>query len=103
MPRSVRIIMPNHVHLVIDPSGNPENLAKLMKRVAGRQTRCANRVEGRSGTLWEGRYKSSPIDKDNYLLACCRYVEMNSVAAAPCNTPAACPWSSCGCKKKVRQ
>ena len=55
-------LMPNHVHLVIDPGGNPENLGKLMKRVAGRQTRYANRVEGRSGTLWEGRYKSSPID-----------------------------------------
>jgi putative transposase len=96
-------LMPNHVHLVIDPGGNPENLGKLMKRVAGRQTRYANRVEGRSGTLWEGRYKSSPIDKDNYLLACCRYVEMNPVAAGICDTPAAYPWSSCRSKIEARK
>ncbi len=61
--------MTNHVHLVINPGDNPENLGKLMKRVAGRQTRYVNCQEGRSGTLWEGRFKSSPVDSNNYLLA----------------------------------
>nr|WP_320051163.1 transposase [uncultured Desulfuromonas sp.] len=91
-------LMTNHVHLVIDPGENPENLGKLMKRVAGRQTRFVNRLEGRSGSLWEGRFKSSPIDSDSYLLSCCRYVEMNPVAAGICAHPAEYPWSSCRSK-----
>ena len=66
--------MTNHVHLVVDPGEDVRNLALLMKRVAGRQTRYANKLEQRSGSLWEGRYKSSPINTDEYLLACCRYV-----------------------------
>jgi putative transposase len=45
-------LMTNHVHLVVDPGEDPEALGKLMKRLAGRQTRYVNRLEGRSGTLW---------------------------------------------------
>ncbi|SEA84777.1 putative transposase [Desulfuromusa kysingii] len=90
--------MTNHVHLIINPGDNPENLGRLMKRVAGRQTRYINCQEGRSGTLWEGRFKSSPIDSNRYLLACCRYVEMNPVVARICADPADYPWSSC-CSK----
>ena len=59
-------LMTNHVHLVIDPGEDPDNLARLMKRVAGRQTRYVNRMEQRSGSLWEGRYKSSLIQDDAY-------------------------------------
>lgn len=91
-------LMTNHVHLVLDPGDDPGNLGKLIKRVAGRQTRYVNRLEGRSGTLWEGRFKSSPIDSNRYLLACCRYVEMNPVFAGICSDPAEYPWSSCGTK-----
>ena len=69
-----------------------------MKRLAGRQTRWVYGVEGRSGTLWEGRFKSSPIESNRYLLACCRYVEMNPVAAGLCDDPADYPWSSCRSK-----
>ena len=91
-------LMTNHVHLVVDPGEAPEALGRLMKRLAGRQTRYVNRVEGRSGTLWEGRFKSSPIESNRYLLACCRYVEMNPVAAGLCDDPADYPWSSCRSK-----
>ena len=87
--------MTNHVHLVIDPGAKVENLGRLMKRIAGRQTRYVNRLEDRSGTLWEGRFKSSPIDSNSYLLACCRYVEMNPVIAGLCSDPTEYPWSSC--------
>lgn len=73
-------LMTNHIHLVIDPGDEPENLALLMKRVAGRQTRFVNKMEKRSGSLWEGRYKSSPINANEFLLACCRYVELNAFA-----------------------
>ncbi|MBI4377745.1 MAG: transposase [Nitrospinae bacterium] len=74
-------LMTNHVHLIIDPGEKVENLALIMKRVSGRQTRYVNKMEGRSGTLWEGRYKSSPIKAGEYLLACCRYIELNPVRA----------------------
>ena len=50
-----------------------------MKRFAGRQTRYVNYLERRTGSLWEGRYKSSPIETNSYLLACCRYVELNPI------------------------
>jgi putative transposase len=87
-------LMTNHVHLVIAPGEDPSVLARLMKRLAGRQTRYVNRLEGRSGTLWEGRYKSSPIETDPYLLACCRYVELNPVRAGLVADPADYLWSS---------
>ena len=87
--------MTNHVHLIVNPGKDVENLALLMKRISGRQTRHINKIEGRSGTLWEGRYKSSPIKEDEYLLACCRYVEVNPVRAGIVEDPIKYKWSSC--------
>ena len=87
-------LMTNHVHLVVDPGDDSESLARLMKKVAARQTRYVNRKEGRSGTLWEGRYRSSIVCKDTYLLACTRYVEMNPVRACMVSHPSEYRWSS---------
>lgn len=87
-------LMTNHVHLIVDPVNETENLALLMKRVSWRQTRYVNKIEGRSGTLWESRYKSSPINKSEYLLACCRYIEMNPVRAKITDEPEKYKWSS---------
>lgn len=87
-------LMTNHVHLIVNPGKEIENLALLMKRVAGRQTRYVNKMEGRSGTLWEGRYKSSPIKMNEYLLTCCRYVELNPVRAKIVDEPEKYKWSS---------
>lgn len=87
-------LMANHVHLIIDPGEKIDNLALLMKRVSGRQTRYVNKLEGRRGTLWEGRYKSSPINTDEYLLACCRYIEFNPVRSGIVKEPEEYKWSS---------
>lgn len=87
-------LMSNHVHLVVDPGEREENLGLLMKRVAGRQTRFVNSREKRTGTLWEGRYKSSPVSTDEYLLSCCRYVELNPVRAGIVADPSDYWWSS---------
>lgn len=87
-------LMTNHVHLVVNPGRNATALALLMKRIAGRQTRLANGIKKRSGTLWEGRFKSSPISTDHYLLACCRYVELNPVRAGIVDSPQHFFWSS---------
>jgi len=91
-------LMTNHVHLIIEPGENEHSLASLMKRVAGRHTRYVNRLEKRTGSLWEGRFKSSPISADDYLLACCRYVELNPVRAGIVADPADYRWSSYGAK-----
>ncbi len=74
-------LMTNHIHLVVEPPEEMALLGQLMKRLSGRQTRYVNRLDRRSGTLWESRYKSSPIQTDEYLLACIRYVELNPVRA----------------------
>ena len=87
-------LMTNHVHLILEPGDMIAGLGQLMKRLSGRQTRFVNRQESRTGTLWEGRYKSSPIQTDAYLLACCRYVELNPVRARMTQSPDAYPWSS---------
>ena len=84
-------LMTNHVHLILQPGEAISGLGQLMKRLSGRQTRFVNRQEFRTGTLWEGRYRSSPIETDAYLLACCRYVELNPVRARMSDDPAAYP------------
>jgi putative transposase len=87
-------LMTNHIHLLLSPREST-GIGKLMKRLAGRQTRHRNRLEGRSGTLWEGRYKSSLVARDDYLLACCRYIELNPVRARIVAEPQDYVWSSC--------
>ena len=71
-------LMTNHVHLVATPS-RPESLALVMQAVGRQYVRYFNRRHGRTGTLWECRYRASIIQEDRYFLACQRYVEMNPV------------------------
>jgi len=87
-------LMGNHVHLIVDPGQLAVNVSHLMKRLAGRQTQYTNAATRRRGTLWEGRFCSSVIVTERYLLACCRYVEMNPVRAGMVNSPGDYPWSS---------
>lgn len=87
-------LMTNHVHLILNPGNDATNLGKLMKRLAGRHTRRVNRLERRTGTAWEGRFKCSPIESDSYLLACARYVDLNPVRARIVERPEDYPWSS---------
>jgi REP-associated tyrosine transposase len=87
-------LMTNHVHLLLAPNDDVSNVSGLMKILAARQTRYVNKLEKRSGTLWEGRFKASLIDSDSYLLACYRYVDMNPVRARIVNTAFEYRWSS---------
>ncbi|MGL4316818.1 MAG: transposase [Pseudomonas sp.] len=86
-------LMTNHVHLLLQPDA-ATGLGQLMKALAARMTRYRNRLEGRSGTLWESRYKSSVVQSDTYLLACCRYIELNPVRARMAADAGDYPWSS---------
>jgi putative transposase len=87
-------LMTNHIHLIVEPGEDTKTVSELMKRLAGRQAAFVNKQEDRSGALWEGRFKASPIQRENYLLACCRYVEMNPVRAGMVVGPRQYRWSS---------
>lgn len=87
------VLMDNHVHLLCTPS-QPDALARVMQSVGRRYVRSFNRRHGRTGTLWEGRFRSSLVEADRYLLACQRYIESNPVRAGMVEQPADWPWSS---------
>lgn len=87
-------LMTNHVHLLLAPDESVSGLSQLMKTLSARMTRYRNRLEGRSGTLWESRFKSSVVQSESYLLACTRYIELNPIRAKLVKHAAEYPWSS---------
>ena len=91
-------LMTNHVHLLIEAIGDSKNLAYLMKHISQRYGQYINKHYKRSGTLWEGRFRSSPISMDRYLLACSRYIEMNPVRAGLVEKPGNYKYSSYNAK-----
>jgi len=88
------VLMPNHIHLLLESPKSSENLAKYIKLLAQKYSQRINKRYKRTGTLWEGKYKSSLISKDNYLLACSRYIEMNPVRAHIVKDPKDYMWGS---------
>lgn len=87
------VLMPNHVHLLLTPAEGPA-LSQLMQAVGRRYVRWFNDRHQRTGALWEGRFFSSVIEADRYLLACYRYIELNPVRAGLAAGPDEHPWSS---------
>lgn len=87
------VLMTNHVHLLVTP-GQLESIARLMQSVGRRYVQYINYSYKRSGTLWEGRYKASLIQSDQYLLTCMRYIELNPVRADMVERPGDYKWSS---------
>lgn len=87
------VLMTNHVHLLLTPAetGAP---SRLMQSLGRRYVQYANRFYRRSGILWEGRYKSSVVHAEDYLLACSRYIELNPVKAGMVADLAQYRWSS---------
>jgi putative transposase len=89
------VLMTNHVHLLVTP-GAATSLPCTMQSVGRVYVRYFNAQRGRSGTLWEGRYKAAIVDCDGYFLACMRYIEQNPVRAGLVERPGQYPWSSHG-------
>ena len=87
------VLMDNHFHLLATPS-TAEGLPQMMQAVGRRYVRYFNDRQGRTGTLWEGRYRSTVIDTERYLLACMAYIDLNPVRAGLVRDAAAYPWSS---------
>ncbi len=87
------VLMTNHVHLLITPKTS-DAVGNLMKRLGQRYVQYVNRTYRRSGTLWEGRFRSCMTQEEDYVLGCYRYIELNLVRADMVGHPAEYPWSS---------
>jgi putative transposase len=86
-------LMTNHVHLLLTPPSVDACIA-LMRNLGQRYVQYFNKRHARTGTLWEGRFRSCVTESARYVLACYRYIEMNPVRAGMVRTPVEYPWSS---------
>jgi putative transposase len=86
-------LMTNHVHMLLTPP-SPDTCTVLMRNLGQRYVQHFNRTHERTGTLWEGRYRSFLVESARYALACYRYIEQNPLRAKLVREPADYPWSS---------
>jgi putative transposase len=87
------VLMTNHVHLLLTPKYT-HSAGELMKRLGQRYVQYVNKTYQRSGTLWEGRFRSCIVQQEEYLFSCQRYIEMNPVRAEMVIHPGEYRWSS---------
>ncbi len=86
-------LMTNHVHLLLTPA-KANSAGLLMKHLGQRYVQYINRTYLRSGTLWEGRFRSCLTQTEDYVLACYRYIELNPVRSGMVMKPQDYRWSS---------
>lgn len=87
------VLMTNHVHLLVTPL-DERSTSRMMQTLGRRYVQYFNHTHRRTGTLWEGRYKSTLVDADTYLLTVYRYIELNPVRAEMVSHASEYPWSS---------
>lgn len=87
------VLMTNHIHLLATGRSHGA-LSQMMQSVGRRYARYVNVRYGRTGTLFEGRFKSSLVESERYFMTCMRYIELNPVRAGMVGQPAEYPWSS---------
>lgn len=87
------VLMGDHVHLLITPP-DADAVGRLMQAIGRRYVAGFNRRHGRSGSLWEGRFRATVIEPVPHLLGCLRYLEQNPVRAGLTASAADWPWSS---------
>jgi putative transposase len=85
--------MTNHIHLLATPE-QEHSMSKVLQSVGRRYVQYFNLAYRRSGTLWEGRYRATVVDSEQYLLTLMRYIELNPVRAGMVDHPGDYPWSS---------
>lgn len=90
------VLMTNHVHLLVTPDA-PGGASRMMQAIGRRYVGTFNARYRRTGTLWEGRFKSALVDSHTYLLTCYRYIELNPVRAGMVRLPDDYRWSSHRC------
>lgn len=86
-------LMPNHIHLILLPK-QLCHLPAIMQRITQSYTWWFNKKYNKVGRLWQGRFKSMVIEKDDYFLECVYYIEKNPVRAGIVSNPGDYPWSS---------
>ena len=89
------VLMPNHVHLLLTPQ-RADQVPRLLISLNRRYVQQINRSQGRSGSLWDPRYRSSAVHAPSHLLLSQRYIELNPVRAGLVDKPAQYRWSSYG-------
>jgi putative transposase len=87
------VLMTNHVHLLCTPKTD-NAISHMMQALGRRYVRYFNFTYKRTGTLWEGRFKSCLVQQEDYLLQVYRYIELNPVRAGMVDHPSDYPWSS---------
>lgn len=87
------VFMTNHVHMLLTPT-TQDGVSKMMQMIGRHYVRYFNYTYKRTGTLWEGRFKSCVVDAEQYLLVCQRYIELNPVRAGMVDSPSDYVWSS---------
>jgi len=87
------VFMTNHVHLLVTPD-TEDGISRMMQTLGRHYVRYFNHLYRRTGTLWEGRFKSCVVDAESYLLVCQQYIELNPVRAGMVGDPSEYPWSS---------
>ena len=86
-------LMTNHIHFLVTPH-HKDSISCVTREVGSRYGYYFNKSYKRTGTLWEGRHKSSLVQSDRYLLTCMRYIELNPVTARMVSKPEEYRWSS---------
>jgi putative transposase len=89
------VLMTNHVHLLLTPS-DPDSCGNMMRNLGQQYVQYINRRYQRTGTLWEGRYRSCLVDSSAYVIGCHRYIERNPVRAGMVAAASDYRWSSHG-------
>ena len=87
------VLMTNHIHLLATPT-NDDSVSRTMQYLGRNYVRLFNKRYRRTGTLWEGRFKSCIVDTDEYFFACQRYIELNPVRAGMVSSAEEYRWSS---------
>jgi putative transposase len=87
------VLMTNHVHLLVTPQ-DEAGASNMMQQLGRKYVSYFNKAHERTGTLWEGRFRSSMITSSRYLFACHRYIELNPVRAGIVSSPEQYRWSS---------
>lgn len=85
--------MTNHIHLLATPTCE-DSIGKTFQSAGRKYVQYFNYTYRRSGTLWEGRYRATVVDSEQYLLSVMRYIELNPVRAGMVSHPRDYAWSS---------
>jgi len=96
------VLMTNHVHFLVTPN-NKQSVSQMMQHIGRCYTPYINYTYGTSGSIWEGRFKASLIQDEQYLLTCMRYIELNPVRANMISNPAQYRWSSYRCNAQGKE